>query len=159
MHNFHIYWSMSVRTARKNTSTISKKACLMSKIWWHAATLFIYFYINRADIQYFYILLGENHSCYLHCFRSVEGLLWGAEPRFELGPAVQQADALLSEPRRTLTEPRRTLLNHACLMSTYIRKCIIHLCTEDIMAYSTKNIKNLSFFLSVVSFFILTDSS
>jgi hypothetical protein len=32
----------------------------------------------------------------------VEGLLWGAEPRFELGPAVQQADALLSEPRGTL---------------------------------------------------------
>jgi hypothetical protein len=24
----------------------------------------------------------------------VEGLLWGAEPRFELGPALQQADAL-----------------------------------------------------------------
>ncbi len=23
------------------------------KVWWHAATLFIYFYINRADIQYF----------------------------------------------------------------------------------------------------------
>ncbi len=23
------------------------------KVWWHAATIFIYFYINRADIQYF----------------------------------------------------------------------------------------------------------
>jgi hypothetical protein len=53
------------------------------KVWWHAATLFIYFYIIRADIQYLYILLGEYHSSYLHCFRSVEGLLWGAEPRFE----------------------------------------------------------------------------
>ncbi len=40
------------------------------------------------------------HSCYNHCFSSVEG--WCAEPRFELGPAVQQAGALLSEPRRTL---------------------------------------------------------
>jgi hypothetical protein len=49
------------------------------KDWWHAATVFIYFYIIR-----------------------VEGLLWGAEPRFELGPAVQQAGALLSEPHRTL---------------------------------------------------------
>jgi hypothetical protein len=47
---------------------------------------------------------------------------WGAEPRFELGPAlqVQQAGALpteprrtQTEPRRTLTEPRRTLLSHA----------------------------------------------
>jgi hypothetical protein len=37
-----------------------------------------------------------------HGFRSVGGLLWGTEPRFELGPALQQADVLLSEPRRTL---------------------------------------------------------
>jgi hypothetical protein len=36
-----------------------------------------------------------------HCFRSVESLLWGAEPRFELGPALQQAYALLSELRCT----------------------------------------------------------
>jgi hypothetical protein len=42
---------------------------------------------------------------------------WGAEPRFELGPALQQADALptllrrtLSELRRTLTDLRRTLV-------------------------------------------------
>ena len=40
-------------------------------------------------------------SC-LHRFRSAEGLLWGAEPRFELGPALQQADALQFAPRRTL---------------------------------------------------------
>jgi hypothetical protein len=31
-----------------------------------------------------------------------------AEQRFKLGPASQQVDALLSEPRRTLCEPRRT---------------------------------------------------
>ncbi len=24
-----------------------------NKVWWHAATLFIYFYINRSDLQYF----------------------------------------------------------------------------------------------------------
>jgi hypothetical protein len=33
----------------------------------------------------------------------------GAEPRFELGLALQQADALSTEPRRTITEPRRTI--------------------------------------------------
>ena len=32
----------------------------------------IYFYINRAIIQYLYTLLN---SCYPHCIRSVEGLL------------------------------------------------------------------------------------
>jgi hypothetical protein len=76
------------------------------KVWWHAATLLIYFfYINRAVIQYLYILLIENPSWYPHCIRSVEGLLWGAEPRFKLGPAVQQANALQSQPHRTLSEP------------------------------------------------------
>jgi hypothetical protein len=34
---------------------------------------------------------------------------WGAEPRFELEPVVQQASALPTEPRCTLTEPRCTL--------------------------------------------------
>ncbi len=78
------------------------------KVWWHAATLFIYFYINRADIQYF-IYTTRRAPLLLSSllFRSVEGLLWGAEPRFELGPAVQQAGALLSEPHRTLEEKIR----------------------------------------------------
>ncbi len=75
------------------------------KGWWHAATLFIYFYINRAygTCNILYIILVEFPSWSPHCFRSVEGLLWGAEPRFELGPAIQQADELLSEPRRNFT--------------------------------------------------------
>jgi hypothetical protein len=34
----------------------------------------------------------------------------GAEPGIELGPALQQADARPTEPRRTITEPRRTIL-------------------------------------------------
>ncbi len=34
---------------------------------------------------------------------------WDAEPRFELGPALQQADALPTELRRILTELRRML--------------------------------------------------
>ncbi len=77
---------------------------------------FYLFYINQADIQDLYILLVEYHSCFPHCIRSVEGLLWGVEPRFELGPAVQQADALLSEPRRT------HYLSHAAPRDTLFRK-------------------------------------
>jgi hypothetical protein len=45
---------------------------------------------------------SSTASCYLHRFCSVEGLLWGLEPRFELGPVLQQSDALLFVPRRTL---------------------------------------------------------
>jgi hypothetical protein len=70
--------------------------------------LFIFAFTEHT-YNILYIILVEYHSWSLHCFRSVEGLLWGAEPRFELGPAKQQADALLSETRRTLTETRRTL--------------------------------------------------
>ncbi len=61
------------------------------------------------------MLLVQKHSWNPHCFPSPEGLLWGAEPRFELRTALQQADTLLSEPHRTLVshtapcEPRRTL--------------------------------------------------
>jgi hypothetical protein len=33
---------------------------------------------------------------------------WGAEPRIELGPVLQKADALPTELRRTLTELRLT---------------------------------------------------
>jgi hypothetical protein len=36
----------------------------------------------------------------------------GAEPGIELGPAFQQADALPTEPRRTI-KPRRTIMSHA----------------------------------------------
>ncbi len=42
-----------------------------------------------------------------------------AEPRFDLGPVLQQADALPTEPRRTIqshphhTKQRSTILSHA----------------------------------------------
>jgi hypothetical protein len=63
---------------------------------------FIFTLIEQTYNIYMYILLVENRPCYPHCFRSEEGLLWGAEPRFEFGAAVHQADALLSyKPRRT----------------------------------------------------------
>ncbi len=80
-------------------------------VWWQAATLFIY-YLSLSEHTYNIYIYNSSRtaSCCLHSFRSVEGLLWGAEPRFELGPALQQADALLIVPRRTLIVPRRTLI-------------------------------------------------
>ncbi len=71
--------------------------------------LFIYSYINRADIQYIYFSLSTT-LVVLIAFRSIEGLLWVAEPKFEPGPAVQQAGALLSKPHRTL-DPINNLNN------------------------------------------------
>jgi hypothetical protein len=43
------------------------------------------------------------------CLLSGEKPPCGAEPRIELGPALQQANALPTEPRRTIAEPRRTI--------------------------------------------------
>ncbi len=58
-----------------------------------------------------------NHNTFIRCHSlkpfsissslvcSVGKLPCGAEPRIELGPALQQADALPTEPRRTIPPP------------------------------------------------------
>ncbi len=68
---------------------------LMENCWWYSTQLTVL--LPSLTLQ-----PKSTALVVLITFRSVEGLLWGTEPRFELGPAVQQADALLSEPRRTL---------------------------------------------------------
>jgi hypothetical protein len=78
---------------------------------------YIFYYINsflHIHSINLSVALAELHSIFLIAVRSEEGLHWGAEPRIELGAALQQPDALTSEPRRTLgaaphpSEPRRT---------------------------------------------------
>ncbi len=84
---------------------------------------FYYFTLIKHTYIILLILFVEYHSWSPHCFRSVEGLLWGAEQGFELGPAIQQADALLSEPRRTLIiilydkycKEQAKIANHLCV--------------------------------------------
>ncbi len=65
-------------------------------------SLFIYYTLMKHTYNILYMQFVECRYYFLHSFRSVEGLPWDAEPRFELGPALQQADAQLSEPRSTL---------------------------------------------------------
>jgi hypothetical protein len=66
---------------------------------------FLLFFFTLIDYTYsgypLYTIRRVPSSC-PHGFRSAEGLLWGADQRFELGPALQQADALLYESRCTL---------------------------------------------------------
>ncbi len=76
------------------------------KVWWHNATLFVYFFVFY-DIHTFI----ESHSYNTFIRRqsprslSISSSLissvgkppCGAEPRIELGPALQQADALPTE--------------------------------------------------------------
>ncbi len=57
---------------------------------------FLFFTLSERTYNVYIQNSSKNASCCcLHRFRSVEGVLWGAEPRFELGPALQQADGLL----------------------------------------------------------------
>ncbi len=72
-----------------------------------------FFYINRTYVQFLYtVLLLRNHSWYRNGYRSVHRgppFAWGAEPRFELVSALQQAEAILSELCRTIAELRRNI--------------------------------------------------
>jgi hypothetical protein len=70
-----------------------------SKVWWHYATLF--------NIYYFYNTIIHSLPkpfLYLHRFSAQQEKppQGAAEPRIELGPALQQADALRTELRYTL---------------------------------------------------------
>ncbi len=67
------------------------------------------FHIHTIHLS---IAIRWGLSPYLHCLKAQwEDPPCGAEPRIELGPALQQADVLPTEPRRTI-EPRRTM-SHA----------------------------------------------
>jgi hypothetical protein len=86
-----------------------------------SATLFLYFlYFFLRTIQSFIHPFAEGPLLFPHCSSLSRGPPWGAEPGFELGPAVP--DALPFELRRTL---RRYLLllflrygtqDHLCFM-------------------------------------------
>ncbi len=64
-------------------------------------SIFLYFV---RKIHSFIHPFARVHSCFLIVLRSVEGLPGVPSQGFELRPAVQQADALLIELRRTLFE-------------------------------------------------------
>jgi len=67
---------------------------------------FIIFDIHSYNtITHPFILYHSPRPIFLYphrVFAQQEEPPWGAEPRFELGPALQQADALPTELRRTL---------------------------------------------------------
>ncbi len=76
----------------------------------------IYLYFIDWDIHFITLVtIVEAHSNIFTAAAQKRDLHWGAEPGIEPGPAVQQADALLFELRRTLkaaphpNELRRTL--------------------------------------------------
>jgi hypothetical protein len=79
---------------------------------------FIYFTLSEHTYNIYIYNSSRTASCCLHRFRSVEGLLWGAEPRYELGPALQQADALLFVPDRSLR--KRFYACWACAKNAFL---------------------------------------
>ncbi len=110
----------------------------------HSFCLFFIFYNIHTFIQshscntiHLSVAIRRGLSPFLHRLEAQwEKPPCGAEPRIELGPALQQADALPTKPRhtinrlshaapstistphhtkprRTITKPRRTILSHA----------------------------------------------
>jgi hypothetical protein len=84
--------------------------------------IFFITYIHSFHIHTIHLSIAIRWglSPYPHCLKAQwEDPPYGAEPRIELGPALQQADVLPTEPRRTIlshaapSEPRRTILSHA----------------------------------------------
>ncbi len=93
----------------------------------HSFLTFIIFNIHSYNtIIHSFILhhLPRPVFLYLHHFSDQqEKPLWVANPRIELGPAIQQADALpiepchtQIEPHRSLIEPRHTLIELHCTL-------------------------------------------
>ncbi len=71
--------------------------------------LFIFFHHFKTNSNTFihtFITFAEAAPDFFIAFAQERDLHWGAGPGFEPGPAVQQADALLSELRRTLGQFR-----------------------------------------------------
>ncbi len=73
---------------------------LFIKVWWHDATLFRLFL--KFYSAYSTCILSQSSVC-IRWGSSPFPHRWSAEPRIELGPALQQADALPAELRRTLS--------------------------------------------------------
>jgi hypothetical protein len=81
-----------------------------SEVWWKLP-LFLLILFTYSDIHYHFHTVHslypfvEASLLFLHCvFAQREKPPWGAdaEPGFKLGPAIQQASALPTEPRCTL---------------------------------------------------------
>ncbi len=78
---------------------------LLKKIWWQYATLFAFIFIQRTidtSVHNSFLTIRWGPSPYLHSCRLSGGTSMGCQAeRSELGPALQQASALLTEPRCT----------------------------------------------------------
>jgi hypothetical protein len=67
------------------------------KVFW---LQLLFLFISIFFLQSFIHPFAEGPLLFPHCSSLSRGPPWGAEPGFELGPAIQQVDALLSELRR-----------------------------------------------------------
>jgi hypothetical protein len=75
------------------------------KVWWPYTSLFAFIFLLYNRYIHTYIHSKSFIEAHLHVFTAVGSVVepsLGAEPRFELVPALQQASELPIEPRCTL---------------------------------------------------------
>ncbi len=81
----------------------SRKQMCFLKFWWHHATLLFIHTIQSYILSSFIICRGQSSCIFIfYPLTQHEKPPRGAKPRVEPGPALQQADALPAELRRTL---------------------------------------------------------
>jgi hypothetical protein len=82
------------------------KTATKLKVWWHAATLFIYFTITEHTYNIFIYNTRRLPLLISSLLPLGRGPPLGCRAEIRTRLAIQQADALLSEPRCTLATPQ-----------------------------------------------------
>ncbi len=83
---------------------VSRLVDFFFKVWWQLPLFLFIFFLHTFIITFIRYVhsysFAEVSLLFLHCFFAQrEKPPWGAEPGFELEPAVQQASALPTKPR------------------------------------------------------------
>jgi hypothetical protein len=93
------------------------------KFWWPKATLFAFIFLYAVDtiIHHSFIHKHSLRPIFISSRLSTQWAEppWGAEPRFKLGPALQQASALPTEPHCTLLSHTAPIGCSAAQMITF----------------------------------------
>ncbi len=123
------------------------------KVWWQTATLFIYFYNNRSNVQYLYILLLSSllplgRGSPLGSRAEIRsGACLAASRRTTIRTRLQPLSHAAPYLNHALSwsEPRRTLLSHAAPSNIYVQQLLMLLFWSDLSPPEMIEVTQLTF--------------
>ncbi len=86
------------------------------KVWWPYAFLFVFIFLYNRYIHTGTTFIHKHSLWPISMSSQLSAFLWGADPRFELGPALHQSSALPTEPRYTLRPPSICSISRARIL-------------------------------------------